>query len=126
MGSIGRDLNRILVTMMMIFEDHGRHLSLLQEALARATAKIDHSGYARAHANLHHVQHVLNHVELKVVFLFKASGGNPDRNATIGNRRTENWYAGLVRRRQDTVFGGNLGKLAAEEMEKLTRRIRTC
>ena len=84
------------MTVMMILENRSRDLRLLQEALAGSATEIDNSGNASTHADLHHVQDVLNNIEQETILLLKAGRGNANSYTAISNRGTEDWNAGLV------------------------------
>ncbi len=89
MRGVGRDLNRILVTLMVILEDERRNLSLLNKTLRSAATEIDDSGETRAGGDVCHVEHVVDLVEDEVVLLFETRGGNSNGDAAIGDGRTD-------------------------------------
>src|SRR5438128_10962160 len=121
MRRIRRDLNCVLVTVMMVFEDRRRSLSLLDKTLSGAAAEIDHSGNTGPHADAHHVQNVLDDIKLKIVLLLNPCCRYPYRDAAVGNRGAKDRHARFVSRSHHAVFRRNLGQLAAEQMEKLAR-----
>src|SRR5947207_10174500 len=120
MWRVSGDLNRILVAVNLLFENVRGHLGLAQETLRYAAADVDDSGYACPNGNLRHVEHVLHDVELKVVLLLETRTRDPNSNPAVGDPRTKNRDPRLVSRRQHTIFCGDLGKFAAEQMQELT------
>src|SRR6266545_7505258 len=108
MWGVGSDLNGILVTLMVILEDEGRDLCLLNKTFRCATAQIDNPSKARARRDVCHVQHVLDDVKHEVVLLFKTRGGNSNRNAAIGDGRTKDRHSRFICRGKNAIFRGNL------------------
>ena len=49
---------------------------------------------------------------------------NADRDGGIGDTRAEDRHFGFVCRSQDAIFRSDLGQLAAQQVQKLARRIR--
>src|ERR1700730_11220394 len=97
MRRIGGNLNCVFVSVVMVFENRAGAFRLLQKTLRSAAAQIDHARNAGAHADLHHVQYILHDVEIKVILLLKARGGDADGDAAVGQSWTENWHASFVR-----------------------------
>ena len=64
-------------------------------------------------------------VEREIVLLFKTAARHADRQFGAENVRAKNRDARLERRRQDAVFVSDLGKLAAQKMEKFADRVGT-
>src|ERR1041385_8849157 len=114
MRRICRNLNRVLVPVMKFLLQERRERRLLNETLCGAAAEVEDSGNARINHHVHHVEHVLNRVEKKVVLLLKPRPGNTNSQTTVSNRRTEDRNFRLVRGRQHTIFGRDLSKLPSE------------
>src|SRR5262249_1633834 len=89
MRSVSRDLNRVLVPVMMVLLEERRERGLLDKTLRRAATEIEYSRHARVHHHGHHIKHILNHVEHETVLLLESRARNPDRQTTVSNRRTE-------------------------------------
>src|ERR1044072_2033137 len=85
MWSVSRDLNRILVPVMMLLLHERRKCSLLDKTLRGASPEIQDPRDARIRHHIHHVQHVLNEIEHKVVLLFKTCPSDTDRETAIDN-----------------------------------------
>src|SRR5215471_18409911 len=98
MRRIRRKLNRVLVTVDLLLEDMRRHLGLADKALGDAAADVNDPGDARADRDLGHVEHVLNDVELKIVFLLKTRAGDPDRNTALRDPGAKYRHARFVGR----------------------------
>src|SRR6185369_16938770 len=116
MRSVSRDLDRVLVPVMMFLLQKRRERRLLNETLRRPTTEIENSRDARVDHHVHHVEHVLNRVEEKSILLLKTRPRNPNRQTTISNRRTEDRHFRLIRRRQHTIFRRDLSQLSAQKM----------
>src|SRR5258708_28934206 len=121
MRRVSGDLNRVLVTVDLLFENVRRHFSLTDEALGDAAAQIDYARGARADGNLRQIQNILHDVELKVVLLFKASACDAYGDSAVSYSRTENRHARFVSRGQHAVFSGDLCEFAAQQVQKLAR-----
>src|SRR5215210_2986388 len=96
MRRVGRDLDRVLVTLMVVLEDERRNFCLLHKTFRRATAEIYHAREPRARSDVGHVQYVLNDVKHEVIFLFKTSGRDSDRDAAVSNCGAENRHASFI------------------------------
>src|SRR5215213_1568506 len=96
MRSISRDLDRVLVPVMMFLLQERRERRLLNETLGRSAAEIEYPGDTRIHHDIRHVQHVLDRVEEEVVLLLEPRPRNPDCKPTVSNRRTEDRHFRLV------------------------------
>src|SRR5262249_37087925 len=125
MRRVSGDLNRILVTVNLLFENVGRHFSLAQKAFSDAATDIDHAGDARANADLGHVQHVLDDIELKIIFLFKPGTGDSDCDAAVCDAGAKDRDPRLIGRGEHSILRCDLSQLTAEQMQKLTRRVRS-
>src|SRR5207302_4906940 len=121
MRRVGGDLNRVLVTQYLLFEDVRGHLSLAHETFGNAADEIDYSRHTRAQGNLRQVKHILNQIKMEIVFLFKARTGDPNCNATVTDARTKYRYTRFVSGSQDAVFRSNLCEFAAEQVKELAR-----
>ncbi len=119
MGSVRRDLNGILMPVMMLLRQKRRDCGLLNEALGCSTAEIDDSTDTSVGHNVHHVENVLDDIEHEIILFLEAGAGDTDGKAAIGDSRTENRHARLVSRSEHTVFRSNFRQLPAEEMQKL-------
>src|SRR5262245_10342614 len=123
MRRVGGNLNRILMTEHLLFEDVRSHFSLPHKTLRDAAAEIDQAGHARAQSYLRQVEHVLHKIKREVVFLFETRARDADRDPTVADARTEYRHTRFVGRRQHAIFRGYLCQFTAEQMQKLTRRI---
>src|ERR1044071_5326910 len=83
MWSVGRDLNRVLVSVMMLLLHERRERGLLDKTLRSATTEIQDARHPRVSHDIHHVQHILNEIEHEVVLLFKTSPGDTDCETTV-------------------------------------------
>src|SRR5207302_5089747 len=119
MRRVGGDLNRVLVTQYLLFEDVRGHLSLAHETFGNAAAEIDYSRHARAQGNLRQVEHILNQIKMEIVFLFKARTGDAYGNPAVADPGAKDRHARFVSCRQNAVFRGNLCKFAAEQVKEL-------
>ena len=103
-----------------------RECRLLNKTLRCAAAETEYSGHARVNHDIHHIEHVLNDVEHEVVLLLETCACDPDGEATVGNRRTEDRHSRFVSGSKHAVLGGDLGQFAAKQMQELARRVSTC
>src|ERR1044072_8296963 len=92
MWGVGRDLNRVLVSVMMLLLHERRERGLLNKTLRGATTEIQDTRHARVSHDIHHVQHVMNEIEHEVVVLYKTSPGDTECETTVDNCRTEDRY----------------------------------
>jgi hypothetical protein len=91
------DLNRVLMASRRIVEHRRRRLALLNEGFGRAAAETHDAGRTRFGDDLRHLHDVLNHIELKAVFLFDAADADGDAEGAIGDRRAVNRHSRFER-----------------------------
>src|SRR5215212_1788297 len=99
MRRICRDLDRVLVPVMMFLLQERCERRLLNETLRGPTAEVEYSRDARIDHDIHHIEHVLDRVEEKIVLLLKPRSSNSNRKSAIGNPRAEDRHFRFVRRR---------------------------
>src|ERR1044072_95645 len=83
MWGVGRDLNRVLVSVMMLLLHERRERGLLNKTLRGAATEIQDTGHARVSHDIHHAQHILNEIEHEFFLLFKPSPGDTDCETTV-------------------------------------------
>ena len=93
MGRVGRDGDRVLVAARRNLDDVGGDFRLLDEALRGPAAQVYDARDARARRDLRHVENVLDDVELKIVLLLEARGGDADADGAIRDGRAEDGHA---------------------------------
>src|SRR6185437_786062 len=119
MRRVSGNLNRVFMSVVMLFLQERRDCCLLYKTLRGAATKIDDSGDARMRHHIHHIEHILLDVENKAVLLFEPRTRNSNSKPTIGNCRTEDRNPRFISRRKYAILGSNLRKLATEQVKKL-------
>src|SRR5438270_89128 len=123
MRRVRRNLDRVLVPARGRLDDLRGDFGLMEKAARRAAAQVDDAGDARPRRDLREVKDVLREIELEVVLLLEARGGDADGNRTVGDARTEDGHARLVSGRKHPVVRGDLGQLTTEQVQEFARRI---
>src|ERR1044071_5323811 len=85
MRGVRRNLDRILVPVMMFLLQERRERRLLNETLRRPAAEIEYPGNTRVDHHIHHVQHILDDVEQETVLFLEARPCNSHCETTIRN-----------------------------------------
>src|SRR5262249_39086493 len=113
------DLDCVLVAANRLLDYRSRNLRLLQKALGRAPAEIDHRCANRSRDYLGGFHEILNHVKLERVLPVYARCCDANADRRIRDVRAENGYFCFVGRCQYPVFGGYLGQFSTQEVQKL-------